>query len=219
MLEVIDLKHAYNKDRYVLKGINAKFEQGKIYAILGESGGGKTTLLSLLGGLDEPTSGEIKINGKKITSGDLLNYRKNNVAFIFQSFNLIDYLTPAENVRLSTEDSPFPILEQVGLTKEEATRSVLRLSGGQQQRVAIARALASTANILLADEPTGNLDEETATVIIELLKSSVIAKKKCMIVVTHSKELAEHADVVLNLKNGELKEINLCDGGNENEKI
>jgi len=207
MLEITDLKHAYNKDKDILKGINAKFEQGKIYAILGESGGGKTTLLSLLGGLDEPTSGEIKLNGKKITSGDLLNYRKNDVAFIFQSFNLIDYLTPAENVRLTTVDSPFPILEQVGLTREEATRSVLRLSGGQQQRVAIARALASTANILLADEPTGNLDEETATKIIELLKSSVAAKNKCMIVVTHSKALAKHADVVLGLKQGILQKL------------
>lgn len=207
MLEVIDLKYSYGKDNSVLKGVNAQFEQGKMYAILGESGGGKTTLLSLLGGLDEPTSGKIQLNGKPISKNNLISYRRNDVAFIFQSYNLIDYLTPAENVRLSTKEPPLPILEQVGLTKAEATRSVLRLSGGQQQRVAIARALASNAGILLADEPTGNLDEETALVIIELLKSSVAAKNKCVIVVTHSKELAKHADVVLGLKQGLLKKI------------
>jgi len=212
MLEVIDLKYSYGKDSFVLKGINARFEQGKMYAILGESGGGKTTLLSLLGGLDEPTSGEIRLNGKPVIKNNLISYRKNDIAFIFQSYNLIDYLTPAENVRLSTKEPPLPILEQVGLTKTEATRSVLRLSGGQQQRVAIARALASNAGILLADEPTGNLDEETALVIIELLKSSVAAKNKCVIVVTHSKELAKHADVVLGLKQGLLQNIEF--GGN-----
>jgi putative ABC transport system ATP-binding protein len=212
MLEVIDLKYSYGKDSFVLKGINAQFEEGKMYAILGESGGGKTTLLSLLGGLDEPTSGEIRLNGKPVIKNNLISYRKNDIAFIFQSYNLIDYLTPAENVRLSTKEPTLPILEQVGLTKAEATRSVLRLSGGQQQRVAIARALASNAGILLADEPTGNLDEETALVIIELLKSSVAAKNKCVIVVTHSKELAKHADVVLGLKQGLLQNIEI--GGN-----
>jgi putative ABC transport system ATP-binding protein len=212
MLEVIDLKYSYGKDSFVLKGINAQFEQGKMYAILGESGGGKTTLLSLLGGLDEPTSGEIRLNGKPVLKSNLINYRRNDVAFIFQSYNLIDYLTPAENVRLSTKEPPLPILEQVGLTKAEATRSVLRLSGGQQQRVAIARALASNAGILLADEPTGNLDEETALVIIKLLKSSIADKNKCVIVVTHSKELAKHADVVLGLKQGLLQNIEI--GGN-----
>jgi len=207
MLEVIDLKYAYSKDNFVLKGINARFELGKMYAILGESGGGKTTLLSLLGGLDEPTSGEIRLNGKPVSKGCLLSYRKNDVSFVFQSYNLIDYLTPAENVRLSTKESPFPILEQVGLTKAEATRSVLRLSGGQQQRVAIARVLASNAGILLADEPTGNLDEDTALTIIELLKSSVATKNKCVIVVTHSKELAKNADEVLGLKYGMLQKL------------
>jgi putative ABC transport system ATP-binding protein len=209
MLETVDLKYAYGKDKYVLNGINAHFEPGKMYAVLGESGGGKTTLLSLLGGLDEPTSGEIRLNGKTVSKNNLLSYRKNDVAFIFQSYNLIDYLTPAENVRLSTKKSPFPILEKVGLTRAEATRSVLRLSGGQQQRVAIARALASSAGILLADEPTGNLDEETALVIIGLLKSSVTDNNKCVIVVTHSKELAQHADVVLGLKQGLLQQVEL----------
>jgi putative ABC transport system ATP-binding protein len=208
-LETVGLEYAYNKNSLVLKGINAQFESGRMYAILGESGGGKTTLLSLLGGLDEPTSGEILVNGKAVGKNSLLSYRKNEVAFIFQNYNLIDYLTPAENVRLSTKESPFPFLEKVGLTKSEATRSVLKLSGGQQQRVAIARAIASNAGILLADEPTGNLDEQTALVIIELLKSCATDNNKCVIVVTHSRELAQKTDVVLGLKNGLLEEIKL----------
>jgi len=207
MLELIDLKYAYHGDRFVLDGVNAKFETGKFYAILGESGGGKTTLLSLLGGLDEATSGVIRLNEQNIVKNNLLNYRKNEVAFIFQSYNLIDYLTASENVSLMTTQSPAHILKNVGITKEQANRSVLQLSGGQQQRVAIARALVSDAQILLADEPTGNLDEETATPIIALLKKSAHELKKCVIVVTHSKELAQHADSVLRLKNGQLQEI------------
>ena len=207
MLEAVNLKYEYDKDKPVLKGINVRFEPGKMYAILGESGGGKTTMLSLLGGLDEPTSGAIHLNGKPISKSNLISYRRNDVAFVFQSYNLIDYLTPAENVRLSTNESPYPLLEKVGLTKSEATRSILRLSGGQQQRVAIARALASSAQILLADEPTGNLDEETASVITSLLKASATTGNKCVIVVTHSNELAKHADVVFGLKCGLLNQI------------
>jgi len=206
-LELIDLKYAYSKDRFVLKGIDTQFESGKMYAILGESGGGKTTLLSLIGGLDKPSSGDIRLNGESILMKDLLLYRKNEVAFIFQNYNLIDYFTAAENVRLASKESPFPHLEKVGISKEQATRSVLQLSGGQQQRVAIARALASNAEILLADEPTGNLDEQTATEIINLLYKSAHELGKCVIVVTHSKELASHADIVFQLKSGLLKKL------------
>ena len=206
-LELIDLKYGYHKDRLVIKGINTQFKSGKMYAILGESGGGKTTLLSLLGGLDEPTSGEIRLNGTLITKNNLLRYRKEEVAFVFQNYNLIDYLTAEENVRLTATESPFPILEKVGLTKEQATRSILQLSGGQQQRVAIARALASNVGILLADEPTGNLDEETASGIVELLQKSAHESGKCVIVVTHSKELARHADFIYQLKYGLLQEL------------
>jgi len=213
-LELVDVHYAYSDAQFVLKGITTQFESGKLYAILGESGGGKTTLLSLLGGLDLAMKGEIYLNDEIISKNNLLEYRRNEIAFIFQNYNLIDYLTPAENVSLLTEQSPFSILEQVGLTKEQAMRSVLQLSGGQQQRVAIARALASNAGILLADEPTGNLDEETANIIIELLKASAHALNKCTIVVTHSKQLASHADVVLRLKYGVLEEINI-QGENE----
>ena len=120
---------------------------------------------------------------------------------------MIDYLTPAENVALTSKLPPYPVLEKVGITKEESRRSVLRLSGGQQQRVAIARALASEAAIILADEPTGNLDEDTAVSITNMLVESAHKMKKCVVVVTHSNDLARQADVMLRLKRGELEII------------
>jgi putative ABC transport system ATP-binding protein len=205
MLECVNLTYAYDKKTAVLKGINATFEAEKMVAILGPSGCGKTTLLSLLGGLDEPTGGEIRFCGEAIGKNGLAYHRRHHVAFIFQSYNLIDYLTPAENVSLTSPLPPLPILEKVGLSAEEARRNVLKLSGGQQQRVAIARALASDASILLADEPTGNLDEETAANIAALLKESAHYHKKCVIVVTHSAELAKEADVVYRLQKGVLQ--------------
>ena len=134
----------------------------------------------------------------------MLKLDKNNVAFIFQSYNLIDYMTPAENVSLTSKLPPIPILERLGLTKEESKRNVLKLSGGQQQRVAIARALASDAKVILADEPTGNLDEDTAAEITDILKECAHQMNKCVIIVTHSNDLARQADVVLRLKNGEV---------------
>ena len=204
-LQTKDVKYYYSERTHVLNGITANFELGKMYAVLGPSGCGKTTLLALLGGLDQPTSGTIAINGQDIQKMGLLNYRKEKVAFVFQNFNLIDYLTAKENVNLITKKPALPLLEMVGLTKEEASRNVLKLSGGQQQRVAIARALATDANILFADEPTGNLDEETATGIIELLKNSAHELNKCVVVVTHSGELAKNADVVYHLKQGLLE--------------
>lgn len=204
ILEIKSLKYAYGKGKMVLKGINTSLDAGKMYAIVGPSGCGKTTLLSLLGGLDSPSGGEILFNGENIEKTKLATHRKNNVSFIFQSYNLIDYLTPQENVALTSKLSPQPILERVGITKEEMKRSVLKLSGGQQQRVAIARALASEAPIILADEPTGNLDEDTASEITKILKECAYAAHKCVVIVTHSNELAKQADVILRLKKGEL---------------
>ena len=204
ILELQNLTYSYDKKRKVLRGINAQMEAGKMYAILGPSGCGKTTLLSLLGGLDSPTSGSILFEGKDIAQVGLAGHRKKNVSFIFQSYNLIDYMTPQENVRLTSKNPALPFLERLGLTREESKRNVLKLSGGQQQRVAIARALASEAPVILADEPTGNLDEDTAQDITEILKESAHQMKKCVIVVTHSGELAKQADVVFRLKKGEL---------------
>lgn len=205
IMEVKNVGYTYDNRRKVLRGINVQMEQGKLYAILGPSGCGKTTLLSLIGGLDSPTSGQILFEDQDIAKTGLSDHRKNHVSFIFQAYNLIDYLTPAENVALTSKLPPLPILERLGLTKEEAKRNVLKLSGGQQQRVAIARALASEAPVILADEPTGNLDEDTARDITEILKESAHKMNKCVVVVTHSNELAKQADVICRLKRGELQ--------------
>lgn len=204
IMKIDGVRYSYDNKRNVLKNVSADLEAGKMYAILGPSGCGKTTLLSLLGGLDSPTDGQILFNGKNIESVGLSTHRKNNVAFIFQSYNLIDYLTPKENVALTSKLPPLPILEKVGLTEEESSRNVLKLSGGQQQRVAIARALASDAKMILADEPTGNLDEDTAAEITDMLKECAHKMQKCVVIVTHSNELARQADIIFRLKKGDL---------------
>ncbi|MDO4313328.1 MAG: ATP-binding cassette domain-containing protein [Eubacteriales bacterium] len=207
ILEARNMKYSYDGNKAVLKNISIEFEAGKIYAILGPSGCGKTTLLSLLGGLDSPSDGQVLFEGEDIEKKGLAFHRKNNVAFIFQSYNLIDYMTPAENVALTSKLPPLPILERLGFTKEEAKRNVLKLSGGQQQRVAIARALASDAKVILADEPTGSLDEDTAVEITGILRECAHQMQKCVVIVTHSNDLSKQADVVLRLKKGELVQI------------
>ncbi len=205
ILSFKDLSYSYNQKNTVLKGLSAELELGKIYAILGSSGCGKTTLLSLLGGLDSPTKGTIFFHGEDIAKKGLACHRRNHVAFIFQAYNLIDYLTPKENVALTSKLPPMPILEKMGLTKEEAKRNVLQLSGGQQQRVAIARALATEAPVILADEPTGSLDEDTAMAIMDILEENVHKMNKCAVIVTHANEIAKRADFIFRLKRGELK--------------
>lgn len=204
IIKTCNIKYSYDGNRTVLKNISTEFELGKIYAILGPSGCGKTTLLSILGGLDSLSDGQVLFQGEDIEKKGLAWHRKNNVAFIFQSYNLIDYMTPAENVALTSKLPPLPILKRVGLTEEECRRNVLKLSGGQQQRVAIARALASDAKVILADEPTGNLDEDTASEITNILKECAHQMNKCVIIVTHSNELAKQADVIMRLKRGEM---------------
>lgn len=204
-MEIKGVRYSYDNKRNVLKGVSAELDAGKMYAILGPSGCGKTTLLSLLGGLDSPLEGQILFDGQDIEITGLAAHRKNNVAFIFQSYNLIDYLTPKENVALTSKLPSQPILERVGLTEEESKRNVLKLSGGQQQRVAIARALASDAKVILADEPTGNLDEDTAAEITAILKECAHQMNKCVVIVTHSNELAKQADVIFRLKKGDLQ--------------
>lgn len=202
ILETKNLGYSYNGKSKVLEDISISFDVGKMYAILGPSGCGKTTLLSLLGGLDVPTKGEVVCNGENINKLGLAKHRHENVSFIFQAYNLIDYMNSIENVKLTSKKAPLPILERLGLTKEETKRNVLKLSGGQQQRVAIARALASDTAILLADEPTGNLDEDTAEEITQILKESAHELKRCVIIVTHSGALAKQADIVIKLRKG-----------------
>ena len=188
-----DITYYYSKDRLILDHISQAFESGKIYVILGPSGCGKTTLLSLLGGLDVPKEGAILFNGTEVGKKNLEAHRRANVSFVFQNYNLIDYMTPEENVQLTAKQDALPILEKLGLSPAETKRNVLKLSGGQQQRVAIARALASENPVILADEPTGNLDETTAN-----------DYGKCVIIVSHSHEVAKRADVIFELVHGKL---------------
>ena len=206
ILELKNVSYAYEKGKAVLQNVSGSLETGKMYAILGPSGSGKTTLLSLLGGLDVPAQGSVLFDGEDITAKGLEHHRRNHISLIFQSYNLIDYMTPVENVQLTAKLDATPILERLGLEQDEITRNVLKLSGGQQQRVAIARALASDAPVILADEPTGNLDADTAEEITAILKESAHAFGKCVVVVTHSGEVAKQADVVLEIKRGHLKE-------------
>lgn len=206
ILELKSISYAYEKEKLILSDVSAVLETGKIYAVLGPSGSGKSTLLSLLGGLDTPTKGNILFDGEDILEKGLEYHRRNWVSMIFQSYNLIDYMTPLENTALIAKRDSMPILKRLGLTQEEAQRNVLKLSGGQQQRVAVARALVSAAPVILADEPTGSLDEDTALELTELLRESAHQFGKCVVVVTHSQAVAERADVVLELKHKKLKE-------------
>lgn len=208
ILEIKNVTYNYsNSSELVLSKVNQKFEIGKFYAIIGKSGAGKSTLLSLLAGLDKPGKGQILFKGNDIEKDGYSNHRKNNISLVFQNYNLIDYLTPLENVRLVNKNASETILFELGLDKSQINRNVMKLSGGQQQRVAIARALVSEAPIILADEPTGNLDVDTAGEIIEILKKLAKERNKCVIVVTHSKEVANSADIILELSGKKLKKI------------
>ena len=207
ILEVKNIDYAYKaqKTKKVLNQVSMQFEEGKFYTIVGSSGAGKTTFLSLIAGLDTPICGSILYNGENIQQRGLNYHRKHNVSIVFQNYNLIDYLTTEENVKLGGNKNPEELLSEVNIPREAWKRNVLQLSGGQQQRVAIARALASDAKVLLADEPTGNLDEDTADEIIELLQRTAHELGKCVVVVTHSKKLAEIADEVIQIKNGSIE--------------
>lgn len=193
----------------VLKDISYEFEKGKMYCITGKSGAGKTTLLSILSGLAAPTEGNIEYNGKDISKTDKYKFRSKYIGVIFQSFNLITKFTALENVILSMDIAgvkginkkakALELLRSVDLSEEEAGRRVLHLSGGQQQRVAIARALSYDPDIILADEPTGNLDTETQEEIMHIFKG-LAEKGKCVIIVSHSPDVAKMCDQNYELK-------------------
>lgn len=210
VFKIEDLEFSYDGGKTeVLKNINYEFEKGKFYAITGRSGTGKTTLLSLMSGLDTPTSGRIMYEDNDISKIDEDEYRSKKVGVVFQSFNLLPHLTALENVELSMDISGLKLdnkrkvainlLEQVGLDLQKANRRILKLSGGEQQRVAIARAISYNPEVVLADEPTGNLDHKTEKQIIDVLLNLAHEKNKCVIVVTHSKDVAENADIVYDL--------------------
>ena len=205
-LELQNVGYSYNGKELVLRHVNYRFEGGRIYAITGRSGAGKTTLLSLLSQLTKPTEGKILYNGLDVSEVDQYIYRSQYAGVIFQSFNLLMHLTAVENVMLSMDIAgvkkennrayAMELLEKVGLSKEESQRRILKLSGGQQQRVAIARAVSYDPAILLADEPTGNLDEDTQDEIMEIFKGLAYEEQKCIILVTHSPVVASLADEV-----------------------
>lgn len=202
ILSIKDLSYSYMDSKTnILNKVNMDFELGKFYAIVGKSGAGKTTFLSLLAGLDSPKKGKILVNGEDITKRGYSYHRKNNISLVFQNYNLIDYLTSYENIKLVNKNAKKDIFYELDLEEDIINRNVMKLSGGQQQRVAIARALASKAPIILCDEPTGNLDENTAKEIIIKLKKLAKERNKCVIVVTHSNYVSDEADEVLEIKN------------------
>ena len=204
VLSLQNISFSYDKTP-VLKDISYDFDKGKMYCIIGKSGAGKTTLLSLLSGLASPSEGEILYDGKNITKIDKYKFRSKYIGVVFQSFNLITKYTAKENVILSMDvagvklnskdkaKKALELLDSVGLDEDEANRRVLKLSGGQQQRVAIARALSYDPDIILADEPTGNLDRDTQNEIMEIFRQ-LTSQGKCVILVSHSPEVAEMCD-------------------------
>lgn len=218
ILEAKDLNYYYqdgDKRRYILKDTSVSFEKGKFYTILGQSGSGKTTFLSLLGALDTPHGGEVLFNGEDIKKIGYEKYRRNNVGIIFQSYNLVPTFTAVENVLIPMaiteneipEDAKtvaYNLLDYIGIVKSKADRPVNKLSGGEQQRVAIARALATNVDLILADEPTGNLDEEMEQEIVDIFKRLAHEHDKCVIVVTHSNEIAKQSDQTFLLRKGVL---------------
>lgn len=205
-----------NSKQNVLKGITCDFSGGEVSAIVGPSGSGKTTLLSILAGLDRPTEGEVYIDGDDLKQLDLDAYRRERVAMIFQSFQLFPLLTIVENVSYPMENNGVPkkearkragkLLMMLGITEEKHKRFPSKLSGGEQQRVAIARALATGAKVLLADEPTGNLDRENTLHIIEILKKFAHEEEYCIIIVTHDQEVANMSDRIWRMQDGLLTE-------------
>lgn len=199
-------------DEYVLKNISYEFEKGKVYAIYGKSGSGKTTLLSLISGLEKCEEGKITYDNKSLNEIDLDKYRNTCIGIVFQSFNLLPHLTANENIILSMDISNIKVenkrkraielLESVGLNEDKGNRRVLKLSGGEQQRVAIARSLSYNSQVILADEPTGNLDHDTENEILNIFKELAHKQNKCIIIVTHSQNVADSADEVFEFCKG-----------------
>jgi putative ABC transport system ATP-binding protein len=215
MLKISDVNYRYkNSDREVLKGVSAVFERGKFHAIVGPSGSGKTTLLSLMAGLDRAKSGRLYIDDEDLSALDLDMYRREKISMIFQAFQLFPLLTAIENVCYPMEANGMStnvarerakgFLESVGIDASKFNRYPANLSGGEQQRVAIARALGTGAKVILADEPTGNLDKENGEAVIGILHRLAHEEDSCVITVTHNLEIADAADIVFKISDGVL---------------
>ncbi len=215
ILEIKNLGFSYDSSKQVLKDVNITFKRGEIYAIVGKSGSGKTTLISLISGLDKKQSGEIYIDGKEISEYNLDDYRSKKIGIIFQRYNLLNNYTVLDNILIAmkiagktpNEQVAEELLRKVGLDSQIKNSYPLNLSGGQQQRVAIARTLAKDTEIIIADEPTGNLDEETELEILNLLKQLVIEDEKTLIMITHSNVIASNAEHVYNISDGTVNVI------------
>lgn len=217
IMEIQNVSYVY-KNRYhtveAVRNVNIEIEQGKIYAIIGKSGSGKTTLLSMMAGLTLPSQGDILYNGESVRKLELEEYRRNKASVIYQTFNLFPLMTVLENVIYPLElkgmkyDQAKSIakqhMESVGLGEQYYTRFPNMLSGGERQRVAIARALATGSKLLLADEPTGNLDVANGDVVVRLLTELAHRDKLAVVIVTHDLTIAKKADIVLHMQDGEL---------------
>lgn len=220
ILQTVNLTKTYGKGEIevnALSDVNISVEQGQFIAIVGPSGSGKSTLLHLLGGIERPTSGSVKIEGKdiyRLSESKLAKYRRQNIGFIFQQYNLIPVLNVRENIEMplmldkAKIDKMYidEVIELLGLS-ERQNHLPSELSGGQQQRVAIARSLASKPSIILADEPTGNLDTKTTNEVMELLKKSIKKYNQTLIMITHNEEIAKNADRIISIVDGYTKEL------------
>lgn len=215
LLSLKDVSYKYEgvkKD--VFNNVTIDFEKGKVYGIIGKSGAGKSTLLSLVSGLDTCTMGEVLYKDKNLKEIDRDDYRAKNVGVIFQGYNLLLNATAKENILLSMNISGvkeknksefvYNLLKDVGIDSDKADRKILNLSGGEQQRIGIARAIAHNPDIIIADEPTGNLDSETEEKIMNILVSLAHDHNKCVIIVTHSKKVCTYLDEIWGLKGGKL---------------
>lgn len=215
----LELKEVYYRykgsNTDVLQDINCSFKEGTLNAIVGPSGSGKTTLLSIMAGLDRPTQGEIYFDGKILSDMNLDHYRRDHISMIFQAFQLFSLLTAVENVSFPLEYKGVPktkavaesktVLDSLGIVDDKQHRYPSNLSGGEQQRVAIVRTLATGAKIILADEPTGNLDDENTQRIMMILQSLAKEQGFCTIIVTHDMEIAKACDNIWNIHDGRIR--------------
>lgn len=215
LLSLKDVSYRYEgAKRDVFDDINIDFEKGKVYGIIGKSGAGKSTLLSLISGLDTCKSGEVLYKDNSLKNIDRDLYRAKDIGVIFQGYNLLLNATAKENILLSMNISNSnqknkdkyidDLLQDVGIDSDKANRKILNLSGGEQQRIGIARALSHNPDIIIADEPTGNLDNETEEKIMDILVSLAHKHNKCVIIVTHSKKVCSYLDEIWGLKSGKL---------------
>jgi putative ABC transport system ATP-binding protein len=206
-----------SRKKNIIKDANVAFEKGKFYTIIGASGSGKTTFLSLASALDVPKEGKILYEGQDISKIGLSKFRNQYVSIVFQSYNLLPYMTAIQNILTAMEitgsdmankkEYAYEMLAKMGIDKADAKQRVLTLSGGQQQRVAIARALCCQSDLIVADEPTGNLDEETSEEIINIFKDLAYKENKCVLMVTHNTDIAKQSDVIIKLSKGQLSTL------------